>query len=574
MCVLLLTSAVQSKAPRSNKAAGLPFSLSSLLPDPSSQAMRLLFLLLALGSLSELPHITNSFLLLNPITVVSLRCIPANFPSTCVHHHIKPLLPSSSSRRHRLSRPLLAAATLSSSPSAFDIITSLPHPSPAVISSVGALGCRSLTVPSVVSATGLPSSEVSLELQSLSYLTGGTLSVSSDGSLSYSFPPDFESVLSRRSRRQRLRNILSRLRAPFLSALRLSFGVVLFVSLGLVFFFLSALSAPRRQDEETDQDGDGRRRGAGSERRRQAPPQRHVHIHVGGPNIFWGPSPFDLLFYRYPSPSDPPPVNILSSIFSYVFGDGPSNPDLSSDSIRLASAHVRRRGGLVPAADLAAFLPNPPSGSSTQLLSREFFISDSHVLPLVAALGGRPVVSGKDVLYFFPDQQCPPSAAANPVVGAFFSSAAASSPIVEHPEEFSRAPVPSQILAGLLGGVLLTSVVRLSQLCGALDAASVQLPQQQRQLLGAARKLLPALWGYALMFNVVPAIRALTIWRENRAIECRNDARRKFAEEADKFFKEVGKKNSTTGTAPLRFDDEDDLAQFDDKMKRAKKGKR
>lgn len=53
-----------------------------------------------------------------------------------------------------------------------------------------------------------------------------------------------------------------------------------------------------------------------------------------GPSFWWGPSPFDFLFYnpyqpygpnRYRNPSE---LSFLESVFSFLFGDGDPNTDL------------------------------------------------------------------------------------------------------------------------------------------------------------------------------------------------------------------------------------------------------
>jgi len=108
------------------------------------------------------------------------------------------------------------------------------------------------------------------------------------------------------------------------TGLRAAFGVGLFASLLAVYstiFFISSSSSSSDEDRRDD--------------RRREP----SFMPSFGPSLYFGPSPFDIFYYRpYYSyqRQGQQSMGLLESVYSYVFGDGDPNTgldDLGTDSL-------------------------------------------------------------------------------------------------------------------------------------------------------------------------------------------------------------------------------------------------
>ncbi|GMI04613.1 hypothetical protein TrRE_jg7648, partial [Triparma retinervis] len=251
------------------------------------------------------------------------------------------------------------------------------------------------------------------------------------------------------------------------------------------------------------------------------------------------PSPFDFWYYRpyrtyyvYGSPTrDPSSMGFLPSVFSYVFGDGSPNAQLTEVRVRGAAAAIREGGGAVTAEQLAPFAD---VGEGTT--GEENYVDESFVVPIVSMLGGRPeVTEDGDIVYVFEElmQTGLGKEGMIKLMGvnnmeeyeeamSARQSVSLPSEVSEVPYTFSSASPENKALAGLFGLANLGGVLYLSQLFSSPALQSAQLVGY----VGAVRALMPFLLAYAVAFNAVPALRAAWIRRENRRIEGRNRTRR------------------------------------------------
>ena len=106
---------------------------------------------------------------------------------------------------------------------------------------------------------------------------------------------------------------------------RTAFGLSLFASLAVGAALLATLSAANE-----------------GEQRRE---RRSSNVYWG-PSI-WGPSPFDVFYYRsyYDRPRSQGEMNFLEAVYSYVFGDGDPNADVDKKQIAAAADAIRKSGG-------------------------------------------------------------------------------------------------------------------------------------------------------------------------------------------------------------------------------------
>lgn len=236
-------------------------------------------------------------------------------------------------------------------------------PSPTVVDAIDRMVSTSQkqVVASDVAATaGVSLSQARKDLTALASLARGDIAVDENGELIYTFPSGLKNVLSSNSAKYQVVAALRKAWPGIFWFIRASFGVTLLVSLFAVFsaiVFLQSSSSSSSDDNRDDRRGGG---GGG--------------IGFGGSYI-WGPSPFDFLYWSrpygyYSSPyQSPEEMGLLTSIFSYVFGDGDPNAQLEERRFSLVANLIRLNNGAVTAEQLAPFCddaPDPQSFTSQQ----------------------------------------------------------------------------------------------------------------------------------------------------------------------------------------------------------------
>jgi hypothetical protein len=298
------------------------------LPSPSRSSCGLVPLLLCLLAGS------NGFVIPAPSLVhpslPSVRPILQSTPHT---------LPSFPSRQTRL--PMVKYE---------DLMEKLP--SPAVVNAVDAMSSSRVIASDVAATAGVSLSQARKDLTALASLSRGDIAVDTDGELIYSFPKNLKGVLDSNSAKYKAVASLRKAWPGIFWFVRVSFGVTLLVSLvaifSTIFFIQSSSSEDNRRDD---------RRGGGG---------------GGGMMSFggmWGPSPFDFLYWSrpygyYASPAgqykSPEEMGFLTSVFSYVFGDGDPNAQLEEKRLSLVANLIRENKGAVTAEQLAPFCDDAP----------------------------------------------------------------------------------------------------------------------------------------------------------------------------------------------------------------------
>jgi hypothetical protein len=187
---------------------------------------------------------------------------------------------------------------------------------------------------------------------------GAALEVSRAGELVFCLPPQPAQLLAARSRAAALRARVDAAKPQLYTALRVAFGVGLLVSLAAVYsaiLFISTSSSESQRDDRRDDRRDARSFGGG------------FGGGSFGPSLYFGPSPFDVLYYRpyygyggRAAPPGPPQLGLLEAVYSYVFGDGDPNASLDARAVAAAARAIRNSGGAVTAQQLLPFVPAPP----------------------------------------------------------------------------------------------------------------------------------------------------------------------------------------------------------------------
>ncbi|KAJ1450133.1 hypothetical protein M885DRAFT_533223 [Pelagophyceae sp. CCMP2097] len=380
----------------------------------------------------------------------------------------------------------------------------LPLPDSAVVDAVMKTQSRRVSAADVAAAGGLDLGNTRAGLVQLAAVLGdqAALEVSESGELVFAFPSNVRSALSQASAVAAAREKWEEAKPAVFTAARAAFGVALFASIAIIFTAIFVLSSSAQGERRDDRDD--RRRGGGGM--------------FGGPSMYFGPSPFDVFFYRpyyssyrFGQPREPQEMGILESIYSFVFGDGDPNAGRAEVSIAAAAAMARRNGGVLTAEQLAPLL-DPPAYSDADA---QTVVDESFVLQACTRLGGRPEVTSEgDIVYVFDDLQV--------TAGAELEDEKISV-LPEERQVFSEAAKFNQGLAAVLGFFNLGGAAYLG-----LQLASIPVGYKLVGLLGAVQSFYPALLLYAFFFVSAPAIRYLQLGSKNDAIDQRNRYRNQW----------------------------------------------
>lgn len=474
-------------------------------------------------------------------------------------------------------------------------------PNEKVIDAVESMGESRVIASDVATKSGVSLSEAKKSLSALAALTGGDLAVSQDGELIYIFEGSkIRSTLASKSARYRALQVWEKQVWPKLFyGLRVTFGLVLFISIFAIFSTIFFISTASSSSDDDDRRGGNRRMGGGY-----------------GMNNFM----FDMLFprnyffyqpsYGYYSRVDPfmtqgryageieeeEEPNLLERVFSYIFGDGNPNRGLEAARLKMAARVIRDNDGAVVAEQLAPFadvLSYSQSSSTT--------VDESFVLPIVSQLGGEPTVTDDgDIVYVFPDLQ---TSASTVYESAGLSATASTKDIqdvlkykyrvdtrgaiekkdlvqllenasttdlynnesplfLEEKElEFNRNGQGWNLAAGVLGAINLGGALYLTQLLNSPALAGYTLPAYY----GVVQAGLPLLLVYGVLFNVIPAVRYAYNQKENGKIRERNQNRSSWLKA--KFSKKLvsaasfGKRLRRIGNEPTVYNTQDDLKE-------------
>lgn len=195
-----------------------------------------------------------------------------------------------------------------------------------------------------------------------------------------------------------------------LNVLKASFGIMLGISLVVVFVGLAVLQS----NGDVDNDSYDERRENNKSGRQSSRYKQSSRIEFSLTDYFFVED-LTRIFLHPSSPSPPPsqqPLNFLQACYSFLFGDGDANQSYNDALIIQAAQYIRANKGLVIAEELAPFVPSPPAlpnskadegniGSAGQA-EGGVRVDESFLLSLVLQLNGSPVVTHNGhILYYF-----------------------------------------------------------------------------------------------------------------------------------------------------------------------------
>jgi hypothetical protein len=251
-----------------------------------------------------------------------------------------------------------------------------------VIKAINELG-RKVSVADVATKTGLPLVVATSQLNQVAADTKGHLQVSTAGDITYQFDYGFQSAYLAKGIERALRNFFQSLFRAGFFLLRISFGIMLILSLVIIVavFFIVMQSLSRGNDSDSD----------------------------SGFNFDFFDYLIlrDLLFWDYAySPyrggygggygqinQRRKQGNFLYNCFSFLFGDGNPNAKLEEERWQMVAKLIRERGGVVTADELTPYTDADPK-------------NEDGVLPVLVRFDGRPEVTDSgNIVYLFPSLQ-------------------------------------------------------------------------------------------------------------------------------------------------------------------------
>lgn len=374
-------------------------------------------------------------------------------------------------------------------------------PNTTIMQAVEQLDYR-VTIGDVAAKAGLDVKIAERELLALASDAGGHLQVADTGDLVYLFPKDFRAVLRNKFLRLQLQEWWEKIWRVLFYLIRISFGIVLIVSILLIFVTIFIIITASNRDENG---GGGRSRSGGGGIFFMP------HFWYWG-DLFWF---FDPNYgrthqrrrerrYSRQSSDKENEMNFLEAVFSFLFGDGNPNADLEERRWQAIATVIRNHHGAVAGEQLAPYL----EGATDDY--------EEYMLPVLTRFNGLPQVSSDgDIVYHFPELQITAAESDRQPVSAYLK---------ELPWRFSQASSGQNILSAGLGGLNLVGAMMLGSLLQ--DGA---IAKEIGGLVAFVDSIYWLLLGYGVAFLTVPLVRYFWIQWRNKKIEANNEQRQERA---------------------------------------------
>lgn len=353
-----------------------------------------------------------------------------------------------------------------------------------------------VTIGDVAAEAGLPLHEAQQGVLALASEVQAHLQVSEAGEIAYVFPKNIQAILLSKSWKLRWQATWKRIWKVLFYLIRISFGILLILSLMLIVLAIIAISIAATAASQQGDDDRDRRSGGGL---------------IFLPRLWLWLDLADIFNYRYdrrPAKPADSQMNFLEAIFSFLFGDGDPNADLEERRWQAIAAVVKANGGVVVAEQVAPFL-----GDLGQGWSQDF---EDFMIPVLSRFNGEPQVSpAGGLVYQFPDLQVTAKERRRMSPPRFLQ---------EFPRKFSRASAGQ-----IMGAVALGS----ANFIGALVLGSML---QDQALVASAGGLVVfvnsiywLLLGYGSAFLGIPLVRYVWVQQQNSQIAHRNQDRQQRA---------------------------------------------
>lgn len=366
-----------------------------------------------------------------------------------------------------------------------------------VMQAVESLGYR-VTVGDVAAQAGLNVEIAQQGLLALASETQGHMEVADTGDIAYEFPRNFRGILRNKYWQLRGQAALQKVWDVLFYLVRISFGIVLMVSIAIVFIAIFALMIAAQSQ------------GGGSDRNNRS-----------GGGFYISPFNFFYLFNfnygrgrrRHPNryggsqyggrvaQSSGEKLNFLEAIFSFLFGDGDPNADLEERRWRTIGTVIANNGGAIAAEQVAPYLDDLGSD-----WDKEY---EDYMLPVLSRFNGQPEVSpAGEMVYYFPELQVSAIERGKTSVSAYLK---------ETKRKFTQASSDQVMISIGLGALLIGGALVLRNMLQDVIVTA--------GFIAFAQSILWLLLGYGIAFLAVPLVRYYWVQWRNKKIAHRNDER-------------------------------------------------
>ncbi|MFO7030104.1 hypothetical protein B9T07_08650 [Limnospira fusiformis CCALA 023] len=376
--------------------------------------------------------------------------------------------------------------------------------SPAIIEAVEKLGYRVSSADVAIQA-GLEVNLAQQQLLALASEAGGHLQVAESGDIAFLFPQNFRAVMRNRYWRLRVYEWWQKVWRILFYLIRISFGIMLLVSIVLIFITIAAILF----FGDSNRNGGGGGGGGGGSRGRGLIFIPHFWFH---PNSFsflsWDNGNYYRQQQKITKKQKKEKMNFFEVVFSFLFGDGNPNYNLEAQRWQGIATVIRNNQGAVVAEQIAPYLDNLGNA-----YSQEF---EDYMLPVLTRFNGQPEVSPQgQLVYHFPELQTTATKYRPQPVPAYLK---------ENNWKFSNATSNQLMLAAGLGAVNFVGALILGHLLedGAIAA-------QMGGLVAFVEIIYPLLFAYGAGFMIVPLIRYFWVQWRNGKIAVRNEYRQSHA---------------------------------------------
>ncbi|WP_414544520.1 hypothetical protein [Nostoc sp. CCY0012] len=365
-------------------------------------------------------------------------------------------------------------------------------PNPTIMKAIENLGYR-VTVGDVAAQAGLNVAEAGQGLLALASDAGGHLQVAETGDIVYKFPRNFRDILRNKYLQLRLREWWQKVWGGLFYLIRVSFGVLLIVSIALITITIIVIITASSSDRNDNSRGSSSRGGG--------------FFYFPFPNLFWYFSPNyrpryqERQYSRQYDRRQESELNFFEAVFSFLFGDGNPNANLEERRWQEIATVIQNNRGAVVAEQIAPYLDNLGANYTQEY--------EDYMLPVLTRFNGQPEVSPEgQIVYYFPELQVKASKTRHQSVSTYLE---------ELSWRFSAASSGQIMLSAGLG--ILNFVAAL--ILGGLIADGT-VAAELGGLVAFVQGIYWLLLAYGAGFLAIPLVRYFWIQWRNQKIAARN----------------------------------------------------
>ncbi|WP_319423119.1 hypothetical protein [Pleurocapsa sp. FMAR1] len=371
-------------------------------------------------------------------------------------------------------------------------------PNPKIVQSIEKLDYR-VTVGDVAAQAGLELNFAQQGLLALASEAGGHLQVAESGDVVYLFPKNFQGILRNKYWRLRWQKTWSKIWRVLFYIIRISFGIILIASILLMAVAIIAIIVAANSSNDDREGGSNRSYGGGFGGGFFVP-----HFWFG--DIFWLFDPgYNRRRRQRRRQTSNYQMNFLESVFSFLFGDGNPNADLEEHRWQTIGSVIRSQRGAVAGEQIAPYVDKMDQ-------------DEDYMLPVLSRFNGYPEVSPQgEIIYYFPELQVTAKDRQSEQISA-------AGYLEEKPWRFSQANSGQITMAAGLGVLNIVLALVLGNL---LQDGTIAA--ELGGIVAFVQSILVLLFGYGVLYLLVPLVRYFWIQGRNPKIIERNQSRQQRA---------------------------------------------